>query len=367
MKRNILVILLCITLLICSAQATFALEQSNGENEINEFGLSKSSITFLRDHQIDITTLINKYGSMINNDADAEAGVREAFLYEESVQSLIRETEAYGFTDEQIRQYMIGVVSTPTTVIIPNKNQTNIDVYVDPFGGGLGYQVETNAGYYQSTAFATLPTVSKTNTTSQYMFYSLHRNNALWSPVNSSCWWTIDGGLWYGGADPSNGNIDRWRCIFNPGNSPYEYIEKPLISTLSFGSEVYFNVIYQNDGYFRVRVVDANDFSIVYGDGLRYIDWNNGFVQSNVYLIRQITLCSSTNAFSDNSYCDDAAFYMAYVYDANGYYLVQSSVANSTNCGVLVPINYEYLEPQVIVDSTNTAQWYQEKVDIHFY
>ena len=143
--------------------------------------LSEEAVAFLQEHNVD--TSIFEISTL---SLDEETQIANS--YDESVLALKDAAAANNFTDEQIQKYVEGLVSTPTTVA-PNDGISTLAVD-RPYDNGIGYEVKSNAGYYQETAFATLPTVNRAASSGTYsdayMFYTV-----------SGPKWGIDVGLAY--------------------------------------------------------------------------------------------------------------------------------------------------------------------------
>ena len=303
--------------------------------------LSEEAITFLQEHNVD--TSIFEISTL---SLDEETQIANS--YDESVLFLKNQTEAYEFTDEQIQAYVEGLVTKPTMVI----QDETIAPYADnrPGDNGIGYEVKSKGGYYQETAFATLPTVNRakdsTSPASAYMFYTL-------SNVPES--WGIDVGLWYG----SGNHIEAWRSFYKlPGGAN---IPIDNLFSLKAGDLVYFNGAVETNGYLRFRVLDGNDFSKVYVD-ISYYVGDKGIYRTNASFNRQISLCNDKALFNTGAYCQRAKFDRAYIYSDNG--PVQPGYTNteSNRCGTFGVDRESRLKVSVI----DSLEWYKEDVTITF-
>ncbi len=173
--KKFISIAMSMALLIASAFSAIADDKVNAVDLANEYGLSSETIEFLEEHNVSLSIFDNAptEGIML---AEAESNPAGANSYTESIFSLMNSSKAYDFTDEQIQEYVLGLTKTPTTIVDDNvaselavanpPSSTN-----RPSDDGVGWEVKSNYGFYQTTTFATLPTVTnKVIGVAPYMF-----------------------------------------------------------------------------------------------------------------------------------------------------------------------------------------------------
>lgn len=117
-------------------------------------------------------------------------------FYENSINSLVKQIQAYNFTEEQIEQYIDGLIlSTPNTVIGQrNSVSAEDDYHYRPFPDeGTGYEVQSLKGYNQSTAFGIVgdAKTNKPEGQAAYMFFTIGGN------VNNNKYISNDYGIGY--------------------------------------------------------------------------------------------------------------------------------------------------------------------------
>lgn len=306
-------------------------------------GLSETAVSFLEKHNI----VIDVKDAMKNAFAAGNPQQRGVLIasFDEAILGLIDETDVYGFTDGQIQAYVDGILNSKPIIVEYEDNMVLSMPTSSRIGNGPGYEVKSNSGFCQSTAYVTIPTAYNAGSTNAWMFYTVS------SPLSS---WCIDVGLFY--AYGTGGNA--WRGFYTVGDA----VSGSVISGLSAGSSVYFNAKIQSDGYLRFRVLDGTDFSTTYYDLLYYVG-SNKIYQSNGVFNRQITMTSNNGNFTNGSYISNAAFSNAYLYTTNGYSLVGTSNTDSTRCGAF-GTTANNAATFVTVNSYST--WYAEDVSISF-
>lgn len=304
--------------------------------------LSSEASEFLRSHNVDPSIFNTSFVTM-------DANTQIANSYNESVLSLKSAASTNNFTDEQIQKYVTGLISTPTTVVSSPDNFKSGDFSENrPRDNGIGYEVKSLPGYYQGTAYVTLPEVDRGNSpkSSAYMFYTVSSSSESWG---------IDVGLWY----CSGTGGEAWRgCYTASGNG---LISGDVIPGLTSGSRVYFNSCVENNGYLRFRVLDANDFSIVLYDISYYVN-DHGIYRNNAIHNRQISLCNNDANFHTKAYMHNARFDDAYLYSNSGYYPVSDANTQASRRGVFGTNNTN--RNQVTINSSN--HWDSEDISIDF-
>ncbi len=330
-------LILTLTCILSSTVPAFA--QSYKEDN---YGLSNQAIEFLNMHKIDISIFKN-----INDQSNAQSNSSaDTISYDEGILSLEKQAEAYNFNDNQIEKYIEGLVNT-STIILSSTSSTPYSTN-RPNDNGIGYEVKSNSGYYQETAFVTLPTVNRDGVygSSGYMFYTI---------ANSSESYGIDVGLWYGYGSGGYG----WRGFYTADGK--QVAPNGLIDSLTAGSAVYLQAYVTTNNYIRCRVLDANDFSTVYYDCSYYVGSN--ISRSSAVIDRQITLCNDDADFSTGEYLNNAEFSDAYIYDTSGSYSkTLSTNTKSDYCGAFGTNN----TTRDLVTVNDYSEWYYEDVSINF-
>ena len=328
---------------VCPAYAAGAAPDSQSLVQA-KYNLSPESMSFLRDHNVDFSVF--KADSISAHGSETEA---VPFSMEESILGLIQETDAYGFTDEQIQQYVDGLVNSDT-IIAASDNGQAYAVTTPPMStrnsDGPGFEVKSKSGYSQSTAFVTLPTAYNAGNSNSWMFYTIS------SPTSN---WGIDVGIFY-----ASGNyVNAWRGFYTAQGSGTK--SGPIIDEVSAGSRLYFNAKIESNGYLLFRILNATDFSEEYYR-LYYYVGSQGIYQSNGIFNRQITMTSNIGSYTNGSYIENAKFSDAYVYSTTGYSQTTTTNTESGRRGVL---SGKGVSASLTTVNSYTP-WYAEDISIHF-
>lgn len=323
---------------------TFAAEEL--DITIDNYGLSAESIAFLEAHNVGLAQFLDSSiatENIINNE-ETISTLSALPTNEDMVQSLIRQSEANNFTDEQIQKYVEGALTTPTTIIVPNSSDATVLPLADnrPFDDGVGYEVKSQNGYYQTTAFAKIPTVYRKSETNAYMFYTVSDK--------------LDIGIWYGSGTAGEG----WRCCWKYENQAME-TKYDILSGVTAGKSVYFNAEVIDNNWVQLKVLDGNDFSKVYMN-YSFSTSGLGITKTNANWNRQITLCT-TSSFTNGSYLLNGEFSQAYIYKTNGTY-ANTLPTNTVENHVGVFGTNSTTAGKVGVNSS--SKWYQENISIRF-
>lgn len=338
-------IVIALLMIIGSTSLGFASDTSYAANKLEKDGLSKESVEFLEEHGVDLETLksIPKTETKSISQFD-KSSISDPGSMDSAIISLKHQTEANDFTDEQVQDYVQGLVQQPTTILGKSNNDVSLMATNRPDDDGVGYEVKSKDGYYQTTAFAKVPDAYRgnANDTSAYMFWTLRDK--------------IDIGIWY--SDGAGGT--GWR-IFWMSNG-VQNCSSPEAG-LYAGRDIYFTMWVVDNNWARIKIVDKNNFNNVICDYSIYTG-GLGITKTNNNLNRQITLCRS-GSFTGGAYIDGAEFYDAFIYKANGSY----SRTLSSNCvaGRLGAFGTNNTTKRLVsVDSGFTEEWYCEKVSIGF-
>ncbi|RAV04565.1 hypothetical protein [Paenibacillus sp. YN15] len=274
----------------------------------NDYVVGDEAITFLKEHNVDLTPFVkttNLKNDSIYSEEDASESISKSALYNEEVLFLKKQAAVYQFTDEQIQNYVKGVVET-TPILVHGKNASNqYSTMSTPYSSrigddGIGYEVvSSSAGFNAESAFLTIPSASIASSTSGYLFYSVS------SPITN---FIIDVGLWYG-AGGATGNIVGWRGVYNSSTLGQHAVpsDGSTISALTPGKQVYMISQIREDGFLETKVLDASNFSISYLNFIYYVGDQNVW-QTNGVFDRQITLCQNDAVFTNGSYLHNAKF-----------------------------------------------------------
>lgn len=359
MKIKKLVPLVTATMVLFSS---FSITASAKPVKINDYTISDESIDFLKMHNVDITPFKRSHSKDINISKmdGSNLNISPSDLYDESILSFKQQVEAYNFSDEQIQQYIDGMVSNPPTIVDTSKSATT-DFAVSPAAvnpppyadnrvadKGIGYEVKSLPGYYQQTAFATVPSAYRTDGTSAYLLYTVSQNNV-----------GIDLGIWYSYGASGTG----WRACYyvNDGVIKEQKAMTDILSQLTPGKEIYLIATVRNDGYVEFKVLDSKNFSIVYANFVYYM--GNKITQSGATINRQITLTQQDKNFTNGSYMRNAKFDMAYLYKISGTNEpVSASNTVSNRRGVFGTNNTDRLK----VTLNSYTPWGSENVSINF-
>lgn len=342
LMKKVTTLLATVSMVASMGTTVFAAESY----EANVGLLSNEAAAFLLEHGVN-TSVFAASAMNIMDALDEETSIANS--YDESILALIDAAEANNFTDEQIQKYVEGLVSTPTTVVESENNGIATYAVNRPTDDGIGYEVKSQPGYYQSTAYATLPTVNRASSSSSpssgYMFFTVSSEAQNWG---------IDVGIWYGSGDDG----EAWRGCYTANG---QMIPGDVMSGLSAGDRVYMNAVVETNGYLRFRVLDANNFSNVYYDIAYYVG-DHDVYRTNACFNRQITLCNGAANFNTGAYMRNAQFSDAYIYSSSGYSRTLASNTQSNRRGVFGTndINAQ----QVTVNSY--SPWYAENISIDF-
>lgn len=328
-------------------------------DKVSDYVVSNEAIGFLQAHNVDVSSFkkSNTTNNKVYSTENPSTGILRTDLYDEEILSLERQASAYNFTDDQIQSYVEGIINTTPTVINTANSASPLSTpyssRIDPHG--IGYEVKSTSGFYEETAFATIPSAYRGgDNTSGYMFYSVS------SPLSGN--WGIDVGLWYG-AGGDSGDVVGWRGVYNPADAKQEAVpsDGSIISALTPGKQVYLVGQIRSDGYLECKVLDANNFSTVYVDFIYYVG-NHGIYASNGIFNRQITLCHGDGIYTNGSYMRNAIFNNAYLYSNTSYAPVTASNTDSSRVGVFGSGGTTTNKVTV----NNYTQWGSENININF-
>ncbi len=358
--KKLFVTLLALVMLV--NMSVFAADSSH-KFTYNSLGLSNDSVEFLKDKNVDMKIFEDVAGEstvLYNNKARKISYNRS---YEQIIQSVKAEAAAYNFTDEQIEQLINSSIHADITFIVPDANVLSRTIDPEsvnrPGDDGVGYEVETIAGFHTTTAFATLPDV-----------YTGSENNG--EDVAGYMFWTVNGKIDIGLCYSNGWNGNRWRfCWLYAGGSlqtPPADDEQSFI-WLQSADEVYLRATVVDNEWILFEMINADNFNqeksySVYTGGL-------GITRTNAKWRRQITLCTSDKVngnvvFDGGAYLIGAEFSDCYIYSGTETSGVtthtEGNYVNTTYCGKFgiddTSIGY--------VDVVDYDEWFYEKIDIEF-
>lgn len=328
----------------------------------SDYIISDEAVAFLKEHNVDLSPFKNSTTSLNAKiySEDRSHSLSLADLYDDKILSFVQQVKAYNFNDEQIQQYVKGMVETPPIIINDDSNTNNkaFGVTNPPYSQnrpgdlGIGYEVKSNPGFYEATAFVTLPSsYYRPDNTSGFLFYSVS------SPLSDLDNWGIDVGLWLSDGWDGIG----WRGVYTAAGQESVPVTG-RISALTPGKEVYLIGKVRDDGYLECQVLDAQNFNIVYVDFIYYVG-NRNIWGSNAIFNRQITLCEGKGNFSNGAYMLNSKFSNAYLYShTTGYAPVSSANTQSNRRGIFGTNNIDRNK----VTLNSYTQWDSEDVTIIF-
>lgn len=360
MKRIITTILAAIMAINLNV---FAMEDlSISKSKTNE--LSAESIEFLKEHNVDMNIFEDTAKQSNNTYSNKARGISYNRSNDDIVKSVMAESEAYNFSDEQIEQLVNSSINADITFIVPDNNvlsrTDDLESENRPSDDGVGYEVESIAGFHTTTAFATFPDV-----------YTGSENNG--EDVAGYMFWTVNGQMDIGLCYSNGWNGDRWRFC-------WLYAEEETLQTpdpddeqsyiwLQSADEVYLRVTVVDNNWVLFEMYNADNFNqtksySVYTGGL-------GITRTNAQWRRQITLCTSdevneTVVFDGGAYLRGAEFSECYIYSGTGTSGIttytEGNYVNPTYCGKfgIDDTSLGYVE---VVDYDD---WYYEKINIQF-
>lgn len=277
--------------------------------------------------------------SVQNYSDDGEESFYTGVLNED-ILSLKRAAEAYDFTEQQIEEYVEGLVNTPSELVTESQlisTMANDRTEKD----GVGYEVMSKAGYTQATSYATLPKRSINNKDDiAYVFYTAYVNGG-------TC---MDFGV--------RGGMYSWVTTYLPAiAADGQKINK------NDGQKIYFNINVEKNGYLRCRILDASNFSNVLCDTSYQM---RGVAQNNMIFNKQITFCNNNQTFKSGCKISGGGFDQSYVYTTRANAKMNASNTKSDRCGVFGIKGVSGSRNLVTVNNAKTTKWDTEVVTIEF-
>lgn len=311
------------------------------KSELNDTTLSAEAEQFLKENQI--YNLEERVRAQTYSLGEENLYVG---ILDEDVLALKRAAEAHNFTNEQIVQYVEGLVNTPSRFVPEDKNSAIAVASVPeannrPAGDdGIGYEVQSKTGYSQATSYATLPKRSINNMQDiAYIFYTVYAGK-----------YCMDFGLRAG--------MYSWAIAYNPIPSGFD-TEQTIPK--KDGERVYFNVYVEKNGVLRCRILDANNFSNVLFDDTYEM---TGVAKDSCIFNKQITMCRADRNFTTGSKISNGKFTASTLYNSAGYYTMNTSNCNSARCGRFGVTGVSGSREKVTVN--NYTQWDSEDITIEF-
>lgn len=348
-----------ITMIATITIPAFAANKINDEietlikTELNDTSLSSEAKTFLKQHNIYNVEERAKSQTYSNTSEKLYVGILD-----KDILALKNAAEANNFTDEQIVQYVDGLLNTPSEVILESANvvrnavsdnsiSNNSRTVTDDipraqdrsaYDDGIGYEVQSNWGYSQATSYVTLPTRDINNLQDiAYVFYTVY--------VNSTC---MDFGL--------RGGMYSWAVTYNPATA-----DNNITISKQDGERVYFNIYVEANNLLRCRILDANNFSNVLYDGTFQM---TGVAENSLCFNKQITVCNADRDFTSGSSIENAKFTGSTLYNSNGYWSMNTSNCNANRCGRFGVSGITNSYQKVTVN--DYTKWASEDISIHF-
>lgn len=325
-----------------------------------------------------------------------------------SLKSLVNQANAYNFTDQQVQQYVEGLIkeqdpsfpalksvqgtmsedgsyfttpsgNMPNTLKRFTKNnpkdlqqqsssQSTSNSMTPSFSGGYNsivnssdqtgvyWAVESGTGYNEATAFVTLPSIS--NISSNDRPYVMFSANTYPSSIAGDY-----GVVYY----PSYGWTPIRSAAYWNG-SGYSYLppeEGPHFSGINL---IYLDVTANaSANSVRIRVLNGSNFSDVLWD---YTTSFNGYYNnaisssySNLNLYREVTLAQFNNGTlntNTGTNMNNASPYNSYIYSPSGYW--QWGTSQTSNAYRQAPSSTQLNTVHV----NSYSQWYTENISIDF-
>lgn len=329
-------------------------------DKVSDYSVGTEAMNFLKEHNVDVLPFkkSNLTNDKLFSQDNSAVSISKSASYDEQILSLKSQAAAYQFNDDQIQKYVKGLVET-SPIVINSPSSTSSSTLSTPYStrigdDGIGYEVKSapGSGFNGETAYATIPTAYRASSTSGYMF------NTVSSPTTG---FGIDVGLWYG-AGGATGNVVGWRGVYNgpTGQHPVPS-DGSIISGLTPGKQIYMNWQIRKDGYLETKVLDANNFNIVYLNFIYYVGDQQVYTTNGIFN-RQITLCQDSAIFTNGSYMHNAKYTQGFLYWDNGYSAVNSSNTEASRRGAFIKYSSDY--SKVLVNSY--TPWDSEDVSINF-
>lgn len=295
-------------------------------SELSDTSLSLEAEEFLAEYEVNLD--ISRDGNAIMGIDDDEDGSSYVGVLNEDILALKNATEAYGFTKQQVQEYVDGLVDEAPQIIRDSKSKKKSTRIPDD---GIGYEVQSLSGYNQATSYATLPTRKIDNEDDiVYIFFTAYSS--------STC---MDFGV--------RGGMYNWVSHF----SPKEKGDGESIGKRD-GEQIYFNIYVEKSGWLRCRILDAKNFSNVLFDAAYQME---GVKKNRMVFNKQITLCNKYAQFTSGCYITHARFDQAYIYTTTYNAPMNSKNTNSKRRGA-------FGGDRVVVNSTDG--WTSEDVSIYF-
>lgn len=320
--------------------------------------LSNDSIEFLKKHNIELQDVVpveTKDTEVIHSDSIKKT-VPYVQSYDDIILSIANEAEAYDFSDEQIEKLIRSTLNAKPKFIVPD-DTVSVNSVSDDYSqnrdplkdDGVGYEVYALSGYYETTAFATLPRVNLgRNNNAAYMFWT----------VNDK----IDIGLVYSSGTYGN----KWRmCWLYAGKEMQVAPADEDNARLQELSNIYFKVTVIDNNWIKMDILNAADFDELV---MTYSVNTTGYsiTRSNAQWNRQISLCTGKKVndipvFDDGAYLINAKFENAYIY-GSAIRQVLPAYVNGNRCGIfgVDDTSAEYVE------INSNTHWHSENITIRF-
>lgn len=303
--------------------------------EFNDISLSQEAKEFLAENDIVLDILQVEETSAMKQNTQDSSELLYAGVLNEDILALMRAAEANNFTEQQIQEYVDGLMNVSPQIVCEVASNTPV-VMSNPVStrvpdNGIGYEVQSVYGYNQATSYVTLPTRNIDNLDDiAYLFYTAYSPNTC-----------MDFGV--------RGGMYSWVSSFNPNAAgDGEVINK------NDGDRIYFNINVESNGWLRCRILDANNFSNVLFDTLYQM---SGVGTNKMIFNKQITFCNNDATFTSGCSISHGKFDQSYLYTTTGYSIMNSSNTNPNRRGA-------FGGDGVTVHSY--TQWGSEDVSISF-
>lgn len=331
---------------------------------VETYGLSPEVVEFLNEHNVELTLFSDDPANMPLSNDEIYVGIP----YNEKLQFLMKQTEAYGFTNEQIHSYIQGFLNATPTIVKKNQISTltveDDDISVNrpnlSIDDGIGWEVSSDDfGYCHVSTYAKLPTVTNLpqDDIGAYMFYSIEYGGFTMDFGLVYCYGTTEGK--YGWRGVSNGDIPLNHIEHNETTSDTWWTETYSYG-LSAGDEVYIVAEIGTNGILEVNIYRASDFALK--ETMLFNVGQRGITRTNAKFIRQITLCDENKQYNSGTTMSNAQFYDAYLYSTTSWSLTNEYNVDETRCETFAPPGASI--EQITVHSRE--KWCEENISLHF-
>ncbi len=339
--------------------------------------LGTETVTFLKNNEIDLEEI--EMSSFVQKEYENN-GMSAKGAYKDIIKSIKRDAETYGFSKEQVKNYIKASMST-VPIIEDNRNKklaissenSSSRAINRPGDEGIGWEVMSLSEYSGATTFVTLPTIqNKTNDTAGYMFYTID-TSASYPGVQD---FYMDFGVAY---ELGGDGLVRWR-VFQLRTDPEFVLEEdmyePFDDIYIDTNRLYFRVehLSENPGFMSFKIVDGTNFDRVFVDYHFHVG-SYGIYDTNTSFNKQITLCNSNHNYLTGTRLLNAAFDNSYIYSTPNGITTKMLPENCADGEHISGNNYEPDRCGAFGTNSDNARqviknsgtnWHEENISIYF-